>query len=113
MYNLINCKTKLYRIYSFKIFIKPRALYNTSLWNIYRIYQQINIETLFFRLATTEFCKSFKVLCEIHLLMVSFSAFLFPDFPGNPPASAGDTVRAQEDFTGLGATKPMHHNFRA
>ena len=63
---------------------------------IYRIYQQINIEILF-QVSITEFCKSFKVLCEIHLLMVSFSVFLFTDFPGNavdgnPPANAGDTV---------------------
>ena len=48
--------------------------------------------------------------------MVSFSVFLFTDFPGstvdgNPSANAGDTVRAQEDFTCLGATKPTYHNF--
>ena len=41
-------------------------------------------------------------------------------FPGgavvkNPPANAGDTVRAldQEDPTCCGATKPMHHNYWA
>ena len=42
------------------------------------------------------------------------------DFPGgavvkNPPANAGDMVRAlvREDPTCRGATKPMHHNYWA
>ena len=56
-------------------------------------------------------------LCTMKICMLALK-LRHRDFPGgtvvkNPPANAGDTVRAlvQEDPTCRGATKPVHHNY--